>query len=139
MELRFLRLDLERHPVDAGDEIDLPRVDQAAVGEQANRRRLRDARADLRRRLDRLADSCRRRRAEPLDEDLVATGQPHDTGLDLDSRGRGERRLVLAAARRVVAVRQQDDPLLGVVGEERRREAERGPDVRRGPDGGEPR
>ena len=50
--------------------------------------------------------------------------------------GRRERRLRLALAGRVVAVGEQDDPLLGVVREERGGEPERRPDVGGGTDRG---
>ena len=52
--------------------------------------------------------------------------------LDLDAPRRGERRLALAAPGRVVAVGDQDDPLLGGVGEQRGSQPQRRPDVRRG-------
>ena len=54
--------------------------------------------------------------------------------LDLDAARRRERRLGLAVAGRVVAVGQEHDPLLGVVGEQRRGEPQRGADVGRGRD-----
>ena len=56
-------------------------------------------------------------------------------GLDLDPLGGGEGRLGLAGAGRVVAVGEQDDPLLGVVREERGGEAHRPADVRGALDG----
>ena len=81
-----------------------------------------------------LAEAGGRWRREPLDEHLVAVDEADDPRLDLDApRGR-EGRLALAAAGRVVAVRDEDDPLLGRVGEERGGEAERRADVRGGLD-----
>ena len=68
---------------------------------------------------------------QPLDEHLVAAAEAHQPRLDLDAAGRRERRLALPRARRVVAVREQHDPLLRVVREQRRGEAERGADVGR--------
>ena len=73
-------------------------------------------------------------RRQALDEHLVATLEADDPGLDLDAARRGEGGLHLARARGVVAVGEEDDPLLRVVGEERGREAERGADVRGAPD-----
>ena len=63
-----------------------------------------------------------------------APTEADDPRLDLDPAGRREGGLGLALAGRVVAVGEQDDPLLGVVGEQRRGETERRPDVGRGPD-----
>ena len=100
-----------------------------AVGEQADRRRLGDRRADLRHGLDRLAEPCRRRRREALDEHLVGVAEADLARLDLDAPARGQRGLGLAGPGRVVAVAEQHDPLLGVVGEERRRQAQGRPDV----------
>ncbi len=126
------RLDEERHPVRAGDEIDRLRGDLPAVGVEPDRRRLGDGRGDLDDRLQLLADLARRRRRQPVDHDLVRRPQPDRPGLDLDPAGGGQRRLALPGARGVVAVRDEDDPFLGVVGEERRREPQRRPDVGRG-------
>ena len=92
---------------------------------------LGDGRADLDDDRHRFAEARRRRRRQPLDQDLVDVAETDPAGLDPDALRRGERGLGLAAAGRVVAVREQDDPLLGVVGEERGREAERGADVGR--------
>ena len=132
-------LDVEGDRVRARDEVEGVRGDELAVGEEADRGRLGDARIDRRDGLDRLAEAGRRRRLEPLHEDLVAGLAPDDAGLDLDAPGRRQRRLLLAPAGRVVAVRDEDDPLLHLVGEEGGGEAQGSPDVgrrghRRGPD-----
>ena len=65
----------------------------------------------------------------PLDQDLVDVAETDPAGLDPDALRRGERGLGLAAAGGVVAVREQDDPLLGVIREQRRRETKRRADV----------
>jgi hypothetical protein len=67
-----------------------------------------------------------------VDEYLLGRPQADRLRLDLNPACRGERRLGLALAGRVVAVGQQHDPLLGVVREQRRREAQRPADVGRG-------
>ena len=68
---------------------------------------------------------------QPLDQDLVRRAEADQPRLDADVAGRGERRLGLSAAARVVAVRQQDDALLGVVREQRRGQPQGGADVGR--------
>ena len=108
---------------------------ELAVDEQSNRRGLGDGGRDVAGDLDRLAAAGRRRRGEPLDEDLVATGEPREHRLHLDAARGRQRRLGLARARGVVPVGEQDDALLGVVREQRSREAQRGPDVGRVADG----
>ena len=57
-----------------------------AVGEEADRRRLGDGRADVGHGLDRLAEVRRRRRRQPLDEDLVGGAEPDQPRLDLGCR-----------------------------------------------------
>ena len=99
------------------------------VGEQADGRGLGDVRPDVDGDRHRLAEARRRRRRQPLDEHLVDVAETDPAGLDADALRRGERGFGLAAAGRVVAVGEQDDPLLGVVREERGREAEGGADV----------
>ena len=64
-------------------------------------------------------------RGQPLHEHLVAAAEPDEVRLDLDPARRREGRLGLAGAGGVVAVGEQDDPLLGVVGEQGGREPER--------------
>ena len=99
------------------------------VDEQADRRRLRDRGADLGDDLDVLAEAGRGRAGRALDEHLVARPEPDLSGLDADPARRRQRGLGLARPRRVVAVREQDDPFLRVVGEQRGRESQRATDV----------
>ena len=117
---------LESHPF---------RGDVLAAREQPHRGRLPHRRADVGGDLDGLAEVGGRWGRDPLDEDLVPAAEPDRAGLDADVARRGERRLGLTAARGVVAVRQQHDALLGVVGEQRGRQAQGAPDVGRAADG----
>ena len=133
-EAGLLGLDPERDVGRPRFELDLLDPDLDAVREQAHRRRLVCRRADLRRDLDLLAEARRRWRRDPLDEDLLGRPEADRLGLDLDPARRGECRLRLALAGRVVAVREQDDPLLGVVREQRRGQPEGRADVRGGGD-----
>ena len=73
----------------------------------------------------------RRGRGQAVDEDFGRIALADRPGLDLDPAGRRQRCLVGPAAGRVVAIGQQDDPLLGVVGEERRGQAQRRANVGR--------
>ena len=122
-------LDVEGDPRDARLELDRLRGDQRPVGEQPDGRRLGDRGADLGDRLDRFAEPRDRRRREPLDEHLVDVAEADRLRLDADAAARRERRLGRPAAGRVVAVAEEDDPLLRVVGEEGGGEAQRGADV----------
>jgi hypothetical protein len=126
------RLDIgERDNIDARIELDSLGGDQRAVHEQSNRRRLGDARSDLDGDREFLAERGRRRRGQPLDQHLVHAAGSDPAGLHLDALCCGECRFGLAPARRVVAVREQHDPLLGVVREEGDGEPEGGTDVGR--------
>ena len=136
MEAGLGRLDVEGDRRRAGGELDRLRRDQRPVGEQADGGRLGDGRADLDDDRHRFAEARGRRRGQALDEHLVDVAEADPAGLDPDALRRGERGLGLAAAGGVVAVREQDDPLLGVVREERGGEAERGADVGGGLDRG---
>ncbi len=107
-----------------------------AVGEQADRRRLGDRRADLDDDRHRLAEARGRGRRQALDEDLVDVAEADPPGLDPDAARGRQGRLGLAVAGGVVAIGQEDDPLLRVVGEERRGEAQGGADVGRRADRG---
>ncbi len=129
-EARLLRLDEELDLVRAGPEIGALDPDLDPVGEQPDGRRLGDRRVDVGDDLDLLAEPRRRRGRQALDDDFLGRPQPDHLGLDLDPASGGQGRLRLALAGRIVAVGEQDDPLLGVVGEECRRQPERGPDVR---------
>ena len=104
---------------------------EGPVGEQAHGRGLGDGRSDVDGDRHRFAEVRRRRRRQALDEDLVDVAETDPAGLDADTLRRGEGGFGLATAGRVVAVGEQDDPLLGVVREERGREAEGGADVGR--------
>ena len=99
--------------------------------EQPDRGRLGDGGADLCRRLDRFPETRRRRGGQPLDQHLVDRAEPDPPRLDHDVLRRGQGRLCLPAAGRVVAVGQQHDPLLGVVREERGGQPQGGADVGR--------
>ncbi len=121
----------------------LPRVEghglglgQLAVDVQAGRGRLRGGRRDVGGDLDRLAEPGRGRGRQPLHEHLVAAAEPDQVRLDLDPARGGQRRLRLAGSGGVVAVREEDDPLLGIVGEQGGGEPERRADVGRGGDRG---
>ena len=81
-----------------------------------------------------LAETCGGRRRQSLDDHLVHVAEPDAAGLDAHAARRRQGGLRLAVAGRVVAVGEQHDPLLCVVGEERRREPERTADVGRRPD-----
>ena len=67
-----------------------------------------------------------------LDDHLVGGAETNDEGLDLDAARARQRCFRLAAAGGVVAVADEHDPLLGLVGEERGRKAQRTTYVRRG-------
>ncbi len=121
------------HPI---EEVDPLGPDQRPVREQADGRRLRDRRADLGDGLDRFAQVRGGRGSEPLDEGLVGRSQPDEPGLDPDVTGRRQRGLCLTRAGRVIAVGEQHDAFLGVVGEERRGQSECGTDIGRRPHGG---
>ncbi len=131
VEARLRGLDVEDDASDPGLQVQALGVGDLAVHEQADRRRLRDRRADLGDRLDRVPEVRRRRRDQPLDEHLVRGAQPDQARLDPDVACRGQRGLGLPAAGRVVAVGQQDDALLGVVGEQRAGQPQRGADIGR--------
>ncbi len=116
------RARLEVHGLGAG---------QLAVDEQPHGGGLGDRRGDVAGHVDRLAEARGRRGFQPLDQDLVAAGEAGQDRLDLDPACGGQRRLGLAGAGGVVAVREEDDPLLGIVGEQRARESQGGADVGR--------
>ena len=92
----------------------------------------RDGRRDRHLDLDVLADARGGGRVDALDDDLIGGAEADDVRLDLDTARGGQRGLRLAAAGGVVAVGDEHDALLRLVGEERRGEAQRATDVRRG-------
>ena len=125
-------LDVEGELVRSFGEVDTLARDLLAIRVQAEVRRLGDARRDRGDRLDRLPKARNRWRLQPLDQDLVATLEAHDPRLDLDAPRCRQGGLLLPAAGRVVAVGDQDDPLLHLVGEERGCQAEGPADIGRG-------
>ena len=129
------RLDVEGDAGQPGDELDRLGSREGAVGEEPDGRGLGDGRAYLDEDRDRFTEARRRRRGHPLDEDLVDVAEPDPARLDLDPACGCERGLGLAIAGRVVAVGEEDDPLLGVVREEGRRETQGAADVGRGLEG----
>ncbi len=131
MEPGLGRRHLEGHGRGAGLEVDRLRLDQRTVREEPHRRRLGDRRPNRGDGLDRLAEVGRRRGREPLDQHLVDRSGPDPARLDHDTLRRGERRLGLPAAGRVVAVGEQHDPLLRPVWEEGRGQSQGGADVGR--------
>jgi hypothetical protein len=134
VESGLRRLDPEHDAIRALFQVDADRLDDSAIGEEPNRGGLGDARGDLGHGLDLLAEARGRRCGQPIDEHLVPVDEPDDARLHLDPARRRECGLALAAAGGVVAVRDEHDPLLRRVGEQRRREAQRGVDVGRGLD-----
>ena len=127
--------DVEDQAGDAGLEVGVLRRRQLAVDEQADRRRLGDRGADLGDRLDGVAQVRGRWRRQSFDQDLVRCAEADQPRFDPDVAGRGQCGLGLPAAGRVIAVGQQDDALLGIVGEERGRQAQGRADVGRRADG----
>ena len=130
-EAGVLGREVERDPGRARLEVHGLGAGQLAVDEQPHGGRLGDRRRDVARHVDRLAEARGRRGFEALDEDLVTAGEAGQDRLDLDPARGGERRLGLTGAGGVVAVREEDDPLLGVVGEQRAGESQGGADVGR--------
>ena len=110
--------------------------DHGAVGVEAHGGRLGHRRAHLDGHLKLRSEARRRRHADPVDEDLVRGAEADGPRRDLDAARAGAGGFHLAGAGRVVAVRQEDDPLLGRVREEGARQAQRRPDVGGAPDRG---
>ena len=133
VETGLFRCDEERHLVGSGLEVQPLGRNEAAVRVEPDRRGLGDARADLGDGFELLADAGGRRGSQSLDHDLVRCAAADDPGLDLDASRSRERGLRLTLSGGVVPVRQQDDPLLGVVGEEGSGESKSGSNVGRRP------
>ena len=129
VEAGLLRGDVEDDPGDAGLEVRPLRGHEGAVGVEADGGRLGDRRADLDRHLQLLAEARRRRHADPVDQDLVRGAEADRAGRDLDPPRARPGGLHLAGPGRVVAVREEDDPLLRRVREEGGGQAQRSPDV----------
>ena len=131
------RLDVgERDRVQPGDQLDRLGLDQRPVGEEADRRGLGDRRADLDDHRHGLAQPRGRRRRQPLDEHLLDIAKADAPRFDLHAARRRQCGLGLSVAGRVVAVGEQDDPLLRVVGEEGRGEPQGSADIGRRADRG---
>ena len=130
------RLDVEADPGRPDHEVDRLGRGERAVDEQADRRGLGDVGPDLGDDRHRFPETSGRRRRQPFHEDLVDVAGTDPPRLDPDAARRRQGGLGLAAAGRVVAVGQQHDPFLGVVGEERGGQAQGRADVGRRPDRG---
>ena len=119
---------------DAGLQLEIAGGDRRAVRQQPQRGLRADRRAQPHHQVDGLADPCARRRIHRVDQHLRGrlVGRGHDVEPDAASCRRGNR--VIGLPRRVVAIGQQDEPLLEAARQDRGSQADRGRNVGRADD-----